>query len=54
MVEACAFELPGSFLVRENDQIYGAAFRRRFDPDLQPLLESLLDARAEIPIVGFE
>jgi len=26
VVEACPFELPGRFLVRDNDSIYGAAF----------------------------
>ena len=31
VVEACPFELPGRFLVRDNDKIYGARFRDRID-----------------------
>jgi putative transposase len=31
VVEACAFELPGRYLIRDNDSIYGAEFRRRID-----------------------
>jgi transposase InsO family protein len=31
VVEACPFELPGRFLIRDNDKIYGAKFRHRID-----------------------
>lgn len=31
VVEACAFELPGRYLLRDNDSIYGAEFRRRIE-----------------------
>src|SRR5690606_11714861 len=31
VVEACAFELPGRFLLRDNDSIYGAEFCRRVE-----------------------
>ncbi len=31
VVEACAFEAPGRFLIRDNDKIYGAYFRERVD-----------------------
>ncbi len=31
VVEACAFELPGRFLIRDNDKIYGEEFRNRVD-----------------------
>ncbi len=31
VVEACPFELPGRFLVRDNDKIYGTRFRDRVD-----------------------
>jgi transposase InsO family protein len=29
VVEACAFETPGRFLVRDNDRVYGTVFRSR-------------------------
>ncbi len=29
VVEACPFDLPGRFLIRDNDKIYGAKFRHR-------------------------
>ena len=31
VVEACAFDLPGRFLIRDNDKIYGMKFRSRVD-----------------------
>jgi transposase InsO family protein len=31
VVEACAFDLPGRFLIRDNDKIYGTEFRDRVD-----------------------
>ncbi len=31
VVEACPFELPGRFLIRDNDKIYGREFRDRVD-----------------------
>jgi putative transposase len=31
VVEACAFDLPGRFLIRGNDKIYGMKFRTRVD-----------------------
>ncbi len=31
VVEACAFDLPGRFLIRDNDKIYGAYFQDRVD-----------------------
>jgi transposase InsO family protein len=31
VVEACPFDLPGRFLVRDNDKIFGAKFRDRVD-----------------------
>jgi transposase InsO family protein len=31
VVEACAFDLPGRFLLRDNDKIYGTEFRDRVD-----------------------
>ena len=31
VVEACAFDLPGRYLIRDNDKIYGAYFRNRVD-----------------------
>ena len=31
LVEACPFELPGRFLIRDNDSIYGAEFVQRVD-----------------------
>jgi putative transposase len=31
VVEACPFDLPGRFLVRDNDKIYGAYFQNRVD-----------------------
>jgi len=31
VVEACAFDLPGRFLIRDNDKIYGAYFQNRVD-----------------------
>ena len=31
VVEACPFDLPGRFLIRDNDKIYGAEFRDRVD-----------------------
>jgi transposase InsO family protein len=31
VVEACPFDLPGRFLIRDNDKIYGAQFRDRID-----------------------
>jgi len=31
IVEACPFDLPGRFLVRDNDKIYGTRFRDRID-----------------------
>jgi transposase InsO family protein len=31
VVEACPFELPGRFLFRDNDKIYGAYFKDRVD-----------------------
>jgi transposase InsO family protein len=31
VVEACAFDLPGRYLIRDNDKIYGACFRSRVD-----------------------
>jgi transposase InsO family protein len=31
VVEACAFDLPGRFLIRDNDKIYGAYFQKRVD-----------------------
>ena len=31
VVEACAFDLPGRFLIRDNDKIYGAYFQSRAD-----------------------
>jgi len=31
VIEACPFELPGRFLVRDNDSIYGATFVKRVD-----------------------
>ena len=31
VVEACPFDLPGRFLVRDNDKIYGTKFRDRVD-----------------------
>ena len=31
VVEACAFDLPGRFLIRDNDKIYGMKFRNRVD-----------------------
>jgi putative transposase len=31
VVEACPFDLPGCFLIRDNDRIYGAEFRDRVD-----------------------
>ena len=31
VVEACAFDLPGRFLIRDNDKIYGREFRDRVD-----------------------
>ncbi len=30
-VEACAFDLPGRFLIRDNDKIYGTYFQDRVD-----------------------
>jgi hypothetical protein len=30
-VEACPFDLPGRFLIRDNDRIYGTRFRDRVD-----------------------
>jgi transposase InsO family protein len=31
VVEACAFDLPGRFLIRDNDKVYGAYFKGRVD-----------------------
>ena len=31
VVEACPFDLPGRFLIRDNDKIYGREFRDRVD-----------------------
>jgi len=31
VVEACAFDLPGRYLIRDNDKIYGAYFQNRVD-----------------------
>jgi putative transposase len=31
VVEACPFDLPGRFLIRDNDKIYGKVFRDRVD-----------------------
>lgn len=31
VVEACPFELPGRFLFRDNDRIYGTCFKDRVD-----------------------
>jgi transposase InsO family protein len=31
VVEACPFDLPGRFLIRDNDKIYGTEFRDRID-----------------------
>ena len=31
VVEACPFDLPGRFLIRDNDKIYGTEFRARID-----------------------
>jgi transposase InsO family protein len=31
VVEACAFDLPGRFLIRDNDKIYGSYFQSRVD-----------------------
>jgi hypothetical protein len=31
VIEACAFDLPGRFLIRDNDKIYGAYFQNRVD-----------------------
>jgi transposase InsO family protein len=31
VVEACAFDLPGRFLIRDNDKIYGKVFSDRVD-----------------------
>ena len=31
VVEACPFDLPGRFLIRDNDKIYGTEFRDRVD-----------------------
>ncbi len=31
VVEACPFDQPGHFLIRDNDKIYGAIFRDRID-----------------------
>jgi transposase InsO family protein len=31
IVEACPFDLPGRFLIRDNDKIYGTIFRDRID-----------------------
>ena len=31
VVEACPFDLPGRFLIRDNDKIYGTRFRDRVD-----------------------
>jgi hypothetical protein len=31
VVEACAFDLPGHYLIRDNDEIYGTEFRKRVD-----------------------
>jgi putative transposase len=31
VVEACAFDLPGRILIRDNDKIYGKVFRDRVD-----------------------
>ena len=31
VVEACAFDLPGHYLIRDNDKIYGSEFRDRVD-----------------------
>jgi len=31
IVEACPFDLPGRFLIRDNDKIYGTKFRDRVD-----------------------
>jgi transposase InsO family protein len=31
VVEACAFDLPGRFLIRDNDKIYGTYFQDRVD-----------------------
>jgi transposase InsO family protein len=31
VVEACPFDLPGRFLIRDNDKIYGREFRDRID-----------------------
>jgi putative transposase len=31
VVEACPFDLPGRFLIRDNDKIYGTKFRDRVD-----------------------
>ncbi len=31
IVEACPFDLPGRYLIRDNDKIYGTKFRDRVD-----------------------
>jgi len=31
VIEACPFDLPGRFLIRDNDKIYGAYFQNRVD-----------------------
>ncbi len=31
VVEACPFDLPGRFLIRDNDRIYGTEFQDRVD-----------------------
>jgi transposase InsO family protein len=31
VIEACPFDLPGRFLIRDNDKIYGTKFRDRVD-----------------------
>ena len=31
VVESCQFDLPGRFLIRDNDKIYGTEFRDRVD-----------------------
>ncbi len=38
VVEACPFDLPGRFLIRDNDKIYGTKFRDRIDgPGLEQI-----------------
>ena len=38
VVEACPFDLPGRFLIRDNDEIYGTRFRDRVDgPGLEQI-----------------